>query len=198
MNRTGKLVALAELSPILVFFLAGQLTDFFSAVLLLMGTSIVAVAISWLHARHIPWLPIISTLFVLIGGAITVFFRAPDAIIIADTIYYAAGAALLYLGLSRHILILKHLFQVVFAITDHGWRILTWRWIIFLLLAAIANEAVRFLATPEFWIDYRFVKIIVILLFATYQFTLSRRYRLPEESTRWGLRRTLTTNDLVS
>jgi intracellular septation protein len=198
MNHTALLVAFAELGPILAFFVAGRLTDFFTAVVVLMSMSVVAVGISWFTARHIPWLPIVSTLFVLVGGFLTVFLRAPDAIIIADTVYYAAGALLLAIGLWRRTLLLKHLFQAVFAITDTGWRILTWRWIIFLALAAIANETVRILATPEVWVDYRFVKIMVIMAFATYQFTLSRRYRIREESNRWGLRRALNPKHLVS
>lgn len=198
MNRITLLVAFAELGPILAFFIAGRLTDFFTAVVVLMSTSVVAVCLSWLLTRHIPWLPIVSTLFVLVGGFLTVFLQAPDAIIISNTLYYAAGALLLALGLSRRILLLKHVFQVIFAITDTGWYILTWRWIIFLALAAIANETVRLLATPEVWVDYRFVKIMVIMAFATYQFTLSRRYRIPEESNRWGLRRALNPKHLVS
>ena len=186
MNLTAVVVAIAEIGPILAFFIAGQVTEFFTAVLVLMLASILASILSWVRVRHIPWLPIISTLFVVVGGAVTLFFHEPDAIIIADTIYYALGAALLYLGLLRHTLLLKHLFQAVFAITDAGWRILTWRWIIFLSLAAGANETVRIIATPEFWVDYRFVKIIIVLLFATYQFTLARRYRISSESTDWG------------
>jgi len=57
------------------------------------------------------------------------------------------------------------------------------------LLAAVANEIARATISPELWIEYRFYKSIVILLFSLWQFTLTRRYRIPTESNAWGLRK---------
>lgn len=192
MNRTSVLVTLAELGPVVAFFIAGRFVDFYVAVAILMSGTVIAVATSWYLERHVPLLPILSALFVLIGGAATLLFKEADAIIIADTVYYVLIASLLLSSLLHGQLILKNMFGLVLAISDEGWRILSWRWFWFMTAAAVANEVVRILATPEFWVDYRFYKTIVVILFACYQFTVSRRYRLPSESTAWGVRLPVT------
>jgi len=173
----------------LAFFIAGQLTSFFTAVGVLMGTTLAAVIISWLAARHIPWLPILSAVLVLAGGAVTLVYQAPDAIIVADTVYYILLTIGFSYSLYHRVFILKRLFAPVFAITDEGWQRLTRRWLWLVLLAAVANEIARASISPELWIEYRFYKSIVILFFALWQFTLTRRYRIAAESNAWGLRR---------
>lgn len=188
MNRTALLYLTTELGPILVFFVVGRLTDFFTAVAIFMGATALACLLSWRLEKHIPVIPIISALFVFVGGGVTLLYSAPDAIILADTVYYLCIAVVLGVSLSYRTQLLKRLFNAVFAITDHGWRILTWRWFVALIIAAVANEYVRHFASPDFWIDYRFYKTIAITLFASYQFTLSRRYRIPEQSNAWGIR----------
>lgn len=188
MNRTALLYLTSEFGPIFAFFIAGRLTDFYTAVGVLMGTTLISCIISWRVERHLPVIPLISALFVLVGGAVTLFTTSPDAIILADTLYYLGIASILGVSLARRTQLLKRLFHPVFAITDTGWRTLTWRWLVMLLIAALANEYVRTVAAPEFWIDYRFYKTIAITLFATYQFTLSRKYRIEGEANAWGIR----------
>lgn len=188
MTRVSWLYLISEFGPLVAFFVAGQVTDFFTAVAILMATTVVAVCISWFGARHIPWLPILSAVMVLAGGALTLIYQAPDAIIFADTMYYGTIALGLIVTLWRGTLIFKHLFAAVFAITDAGWRVLTWRWLIFLIIAATANEFARASLPPEVWIDYRFYKSIVLTFFALAQFQVARKYRIPEESNTWGLR----------
>jgi intracellular septation protein len=188
MNRTSVLALIAEFGPLLLFFIAGRVTDFFNAVIVLMVSTAAAVVLSWHLDRRIPWLPVISACFVLIGGFITVHWRAPDAVIFADTLYYASVALAILIPLLRGTLLLKVLFGTVFALSDDGWRVLSWHWFWFLLAASIANEIARFYLTPVAWIDYRLYKSLLVTLFALSQFTVSVRYRIPEESNRFGLR----------
>ena len=188
MNRTILMVGVAEFGPLLSFFIAGRFTNFFEAVAILMCAVVIAVSCSWYFDRRIPWLPIISGLFVLIGGFITLTFRAPDAVIIADTLYYLFIVTALGIAFVRGTYLFKKLFGVIFAITDDGWRILCWRWFWFLLLAAFANEVARYFLTPEAWIDYRFYKSIVLTFFALYQLTLTKKHRVEGISNKIGLR----------
>ncbi len=188
MNRTSLLAFISEFGPLVSFFIAGKLFDFYTAVAILMATTLAAVTLSWQLDRRIPWLPIISAFFVVIGGVVTLSLRVPDAVIFADTLYYASISGVLGVTLLRGRLLFKTLFHSVFAITDTGWKILSWRWFWFLLLAAVANEIARAVLSPEAWIDYRFYKSMVITAFALYQFTCSRKHRLPDEANSWGLR----------
>ncbi len=188
MNRNSLLALIVEVGPLLSFFIAGQFTDFFIAVSILMTTTFLAVGLSWHLGKRIPWLPIISALFVVLGGLITLYFQDPNAIIFADTLYYACIGGTLGISIYYKKPLLIKLFGSVFAITDSGWRQLTWRWCIFLLLAAVANELARNLLTPESWIEYRFFKSFIIVLFGMMQFRLSATTRLPGVSNKWGLR----------
>jgi intracellular septation protein len=188
MNKTSILALIAEFGPLVAFFIAGQLYDFFTAVSILMATTVLAVTVSWVLDRRIPWLPIISAIIVLIGGAITLIFKIPDAIILADTIYYGLVAVAIGSSLRYRKNFIEMLFGTIFALTPQGWRILAIRWCIFLIIAAIANEIARHFLTPDAWVTYRLIKSIAITLFAVAQFGLATHYRIPELSNRWGIR----------
>lgn len=188
MNLSTRLVIGAEFGPILLFFIAGRLTDFYSAVAILVGSTLLAILVNYWLERRVPWLPVLSALFVVFGGLITLIWSNPDAIIITDTLYYLTASSALGISLYRGTPLLKTLFGGVFALSDAGWWKLTWRWCVFLLIAALANELARYLLTPAEWIDYRFVKTIIITSFACYQLTLSKKYRLAEESNWLGFR----------
>ena len=177
-----------EFAPVVAFFVAGQLLSFSGAVLVLLLTTIMSIMIAWLYHRHIPVTPLASGALVLVTASITLYFDTPDAIILADTIYFWGLAAAIVAGFWRKKHLLEHMFDKTFAITTQGWRVLSMRWFIVLLLAGIANEYVRFAYTPEFWIDYRFTKILIIAAFSFYQFTLARKYRIEGEANAWGLR----------
>ena len=69
-----------------------------------------------------------------------------------------------------------------------GWYILARRWVLIFLLGGILNELVRQFGTPDLWVHFKVLKVITVACFGFYQFTLSKKYRIPEESNEWGLR----------
>ena len=188
MNRSSFLHIIAEFGPVFAFFISGQFTDFFGAALVLVISTVFACVVMWLLDRHIPVVPLVSAVFVIGGGSLTLYLQNPDALILADTVFYLTMAIAIIVPLWRGWLIMKSVFGNVFAITDEGWRKLSLRWFYFLILAALANDAVRILFTPEVWIDYRFFKVILVTAFAFYQFTLSSNYRIDGEANKLGLR----------
>lgn len=177
-----------EFAPLVVFFVAGQLVDFRGAVLILLITTVISITVGWSYHRVVPVMPLVSGVLVLITGILTVYFNKPDAIILADTIWFWGLAVLIALGFRQQTHFLERMFDKTFAITRTGWNHLSCRWLIALLFAGAANEYVRITMTPEFWIDYRFTKILLLMLFSLYQFTLARKYRIESESNAWGLR----------
>lgn len=178
----------AEFGPVVAFFTAGQLLPFTQAVAVLVVTTILGLILSWLNFGRLPVLPLWSGVIVIITGTLTIYFQMPDAIIIADTIYFWLFAALVAIGFYRPTHFLERLFDETFAITPAGWRRLSQRWLVVLIIAGFANEYVRMTMTPEFWIDYKFTKVILLTMFSLYQFTLARKYRIEGESNIWGLR----------
>ena len=190
MTRAAAINLLTEFTPVLAFFVAGQFYSFFVATAILLIFTVAALAVSWLHDRSIAFFPIFSGIFVVVSGLITLYFKEPNALIFADSLYYFVVAGIIGVGMLRDRLFLKWLFERTFAMADAGWRILSWRWLIAFVVAGIGNEIVRIFLTPEVWVDYKFVKVILIAGFGFYQFTLSKRYRIPEISNEWGLRLT--------
>ena len=177
-----------EFFPIIAFFIAGQIYSFEEAVMVLLIATIFSLAVAWLHHRRIPIMPLASSVLVLITGTLTIYFNKPDAIILGDTIWFWGLAILIIVCFRKQPHLLERMFGRAFAISRTGWTQLSWRWLVVLILAGAANEYVRIMMTPEFWIDYRFVKILLIMVFSLYQFTLARKYRIEGESNSWGVR----------
>lgn len=190
MTKAAAIHLLTELAPVSVFFIVGQFYDFLTCVLILVMTTLGALFISWIYERRLPFLAIFSTLFIVVFGLITLVYKSPDVFIFADSLYYFTCAAAVGYGLLRRHLYLKWLFERTFAMSDEGWYILSLRWLYLFIFAGVANELVRILFTPDIWIDYKFLKVLLIAGFGMYQFTLSRRFRIPELSNKWGLRLT--------
>jgi len=187
-NNKAVLHLINEFAPVVAFFVTAQLFSFYTATAVLMTSTVAALIAGWLLERRLPVLPIISGVFVFISGFITICYKTPDALIVADSLYYFLMGTTILAGLFFKLNILKSIFDSTFAMYDEGWNILAARWILIFLLAAAANETARFTLSPEEWINFKVLKIITITAFGIYQFTLSKRYRIPEESNTWGFR----------
>lgn len=188
MNKKAFLHLLNEFAPVMVFFISAQFYSFYVATGSFMVATLLALLTGWIAERRLPLFPIISGVFVISSGLITIFYHKPDALIFADSLYYFLMALISVVGLHYNINILKRIFENTFAMHDQGWHILTMRWIMIFIAAGIANELARAFLTPEEWVNFKVLKVLTVALFGFYQFTLARRYRLPE-ATSWGLRR---------
>ena len=188
MTKAAAIHLLTEFSPVLAFFIVGQFYSFYIATAVLLTFTVVALAIGWIYEKRIALMPIIASLFVIIPGYMTLQFQSPGILIFGDSLFYFLMAAAVGGGLLVNRLFLKAIFEATFAMADEGWRILSLRWTVAFLLAGIGNEIVRIYLTPEIWVDYKFVKVIIVALFGIWQFRLSRRYRIPGVSNEWGLR----------
>lgn len=188
---------LSDSVPILVLYIASRFYEFFTAVGIFVVATIITIGLSWWYVRRLPLLPVVVGVFVIVFGSLSIFFQNSNVIIFADSLYYFLGSLILLTSYRSNTLILRSFFGDIFALTEQGWRILTLRWGIFFLLIAMSNEAVRILATPETWIDFKFYKLFFIILFGIYQFSVAKKYRIVSESNRLGLRTKTRSNDNV-
>jgi intracellular septation protein len=189
MKHHASLHLLNEFAPVIAFFITAQIASFYTATAVFMAMTVLALSLGWYVERRIPLFPIITGFFVLISGAITLWNHAPDALILADSLYYLSMGFFIWGGLYFfRINLLKHIFASTFAIEDAGWLLLARRWVVIFLLAGLANEIARHFLTPEAWVHFKVLKVITVGMFGFYQFTASRRYRIPELSNEWGLR----------
>jgi len=188
MNARALLHAGYELAPIFIFFIAGQLVPFLTAVWIFVVATAVSLVLGWTVSRHIPIMPLASALLSIGAGILTVYFNQPNAIILADTIWYWGLAIVVAVGFFTPKHFFEYMFDEAFAMQRVGWVKHARRWFVMLIIAGAANEYIRIMMTPEFWIDYRFTKVILLTIFGFYQFSLARKYRIKGESNQWGFR----------
>lgn len=173
---------LCEFVPIVTFVLASEYFGFFKAVSALIVATLLSTAISWYTEKHIPKFGITAAISILLFGVLTLIFDNPFFIIVKDTIYYAGFGVALGIGLYLRRSVFKFFFADFFAITERGWKMLETRWAVFFLLLAVANEVSRRVFEPEAWVEYKLAIVVVTWVFGFYQFTLSKKERLPEAS----------------
>ena len=189
MNKKALLHLSNEFAPVFAFFIAAQFCSFYFATAVLIVSTLVALGLGWYFEKRFPVFPIISGFFVVVSGVITIVHHTPNALIFADSLYYFLMGIVIALGLAFQVNILKLIFERTFAMQNIGWLILARRWIIIFLLAGTANEIARHTLTPEVWVNFKVLKVITITIFGFYQFNLSKKYRIPEISNEWGLRK---------
>ncbi len=169
-----------EFGPVGVFFFVYYLTDFLRAALSLGVATMVALLVSWAVNRRVPWFAVFSGTVTILTSLLTYIYTEPWMLIVKDSVYYFLFAFLLGMSLWKRRGLFHTFFGHIFMVTEEGWRILERRWFVFFLLAGTANELVRMYLTVDEWVIYKQVIVVVFLIFGLYQFTISKRHRLPE------------------
>lgn len=177
-----------EFGPMVVFVVVYYLSSFFVAVAVTVAAVAVATLVAFFVESRVPWFPIISSASIVVFGIVSLLTKNEMVYMLQDTLANAGFALCLGLSVRYQKPILKTFFQHVFALSDEGWRILTKRWAIFYTVIAIGFEIVRNLGTTEQWVEYKACVIVATILFGCYQFRLSHRMRLTDESKWLGLR----------
>jgi intracellular septation protein len=188
-NALGKvLLSLSiEFGPIIVFLVASELLTFMQAASAFVAATAIALTASYIEQKRIAWFPLIAGVIIIVSGLLTILLDDPFYLIIKDTMYNGIFAVVLIVGLFFRVGLLKYLFDGLFAITDRGWRILSLRWAIMFTLLAVANEIARAQLEPNVWVVFKASATLVTIVFALYQFRLSKQERLPESSA-WGMK----------
>lgn len=188
-NKLGKLLLglSIEFGPIIVFLVTSELLPFIQAAAAFVVATCAALTASYIEQKRIAWFPLIAGVIIIISGLLTVVFDDPFYLIIKDTIYNGVFAVVLFVGLMFRVGILKYLFDGLFAMTDRGWRILSFRWGIMFTILAVTNEIAREQLSPDSWVVFKGGATLVTMAFALYQFRLARKERLPH-STPWGMK----------
>ena len=139
MNQVVKL--LLEIGPLVVFFIANAHYGIFIATAAFMAVAAVAIPSMWLLERRLPVMPLVSGLFLLAFGGLTLILQDETFIKLKPTIVNLLFAAILTGGLVRRVQLLKLLFGSVMNLHDRGWRLLTRRWIIFFFDTRISQRS---------------------------------------------------------
>jgi len=183
MQQPHPLVKLAiEAGPLAVFFIANAKAGIFVATGAFMAAILVALAASWWIERRLPTLPLVTGVFVLVFGGLTLWLQDELFIKLKPTIVNGLFALILFGGLALDKSLLKPLFSAAFELTDEGWRKLTFRWALFFVALAILNEIVWRSLSTDAWVNFKVFAIMPLtIVFSLAQLPLINKYRPAEQ-----------------
>jgi intracellular septation protein len=168
---------LLEVGPIVVFFTVNSYRGIFWGTGAFMVATLIALLASRTLMGRIPIMPLVSGVFVLVFGGLTLLLQDELFIKMKPTIVNSLFAAILFTGLIYNKSLLRYVFGEVFFLTDAGWRILTQRWGLFFVFLALLNEIVWRTSSTEFWISFKLWGIMPLtMLFAVSQLGLLKRH----------------------
>ena len=99
-------------------------------------------------------MPVVTGVFVLFFGGLTLFLQDPDFIKLKPTIINLVFAFILLGGLKFNKIFLKIAFQS-FKLKDQIWKKLTLRWSFFFIFLAFLNEIVWRNFTNDEWVFFK-------------------------------------------
>ncbi len=168
-----------DYGPLAVFFAAYLARDLLTATAALMAATAVALALSLLIARRIPWMPLATAITVGVFGGLTLWFNDETFIKMKPTIIEALFSLVLFGGLAIGRPLLKPLMGAAWPMDDTGWRRLTLRFAFFFAAIAVLNEIVWRTQSTDFWVAFKVFGIMgLTLLYAIAQAPLMKRYAL--------------------
>jgi intracellular septation protein len=175
LNPLLKLVL--DLGPLLLFFFANSHYGIFAATATFMVAVLVALAVSYVITRHLPIMPVVTAIIVVVFGGMTLILHDATFIKVKPTIIYALFGAALLGGLMFNKPLLGVVFDSLFQLTEEGWRKLTWRWTIFFFALAVLNEIVWRNASTNVWVDFKVFGVVPLtFVFAALQYPLMKKY----------------------
>lgn len=161
---------LVDIGPLIIFYVAESYSDIFTATKFLMVACLVAFAVSWHMSRKIALLPILTLVFALIFGGLTLLFDNDIFIKIEVTATNALLGIFLIGGMYFEKSLLKILFGDFANLDDEGWKKITWRMGWFFIAIAILNEIVWRSVATDLWVTFRVFGILGL----TFIFLLSQ------------------------
>ena len=145
--------------------------------------TIVSIIIVWVLEKKVPMVPLFGGILITLFGGLTIYFDNPIFIYIKPTIINIIFGLFLLLGkyFTKDSLLKKILGKTI-LLTNDGWRILNYRWMIFFFTLAILNELVWRTQSEEFWVNFKVWGILPItFIFTAFQVPIINKYKLDEK-----------------
>ena len=172
---------LIDIGPLAVFFIFYTRSGLQASILPFMIATIIAVLFSYILEKKIPIMPTVGATIVLIFGGLTIYFDNEVFFKMKPTIINFLFAAVLYAGTIIKKPLLKYLLGAALKLEDLGWKILTQRWIGFIIALAILNEIVWRTQSTDVWVNFKVFGILPItFIFTLTQFPLIKKYQVED------------------
>jgi intracellular septation protein len=166
-----------EAGPLVLFFVINSQAGIMPATAVFMVATLVALAVNYAKERRLPTMPLITGVFVLVFGGLTLILDDDFFIKLKPTIVNSLFGLALFAGLALRRNLLKILLQAALQLDNEGWRKLTWRWAWFFIALAVINEVVWRTQTTDFWVAFKLWGIMPLTLaFSALQVPLILRH----------------------
>lgn len=163
-----------ELGPLVVFFLLNSKANslfgnepsrnIFYATGGFMAATAISLAYSYVKFRKIPTMPLVTGVFVMVFGTLTIWLQDDQFIKVKPTIVNALFAVALLGAAAMGKPVMKQLFDGAFNLTDKGWMVLTVRWGLFFVLLGVVNEVVWRNFSTDFWVSFKLFGIMPLTM----------------------------------
>ncbi len=170
-EREQPLLKLAlELGPLLIFFFGNLRGEWLAktfpalgaiggplliATALFMVATVLSLVISKIVFHHLPMMPFVSGIVVLVFGSLSIWLQDETFIKMKPTIVNTLFGVVLLGGLLFGRSLLGYVFNAAFQLDDEGWRKLTLRWGFFFLFLAVLNEVVWRNFSDAAWVNFK-------------------------------------------
>ena len=159
----------------------GERAGIFVATAVFMVAIVAALVVSYVMTRHLPVMPMVTAIIVLVFGSLTLVLHDEHFIKLKPTIIYLLFGGVLLGGLAFGKPLLSMVFDSVFHLTEEGWRKLTVRWALFFFALAVLNEIVWRTQSTDVWVSFKVFGVVPLtFLFGALQYPLLTKYATPE------------------
>jgi intracellular septation protein len=173
---------ITDFGPLLIFFVVYSKSgnNLSTAIPPLIVATIIAVLISYIAEKKIPYIPLIGGIIISVFGGLTLFFNNPGCLYMKPTIINIFfGFALTFEKFFTKEHILKKILGRSISLSDEGWKIMTIRWVFFFFALALLNEYVWRTQTEEFWVNFKVWGILPItFIFTAFQMFLINKHKI--------------------
>jgi intracellular septation protein len=161
--------------------LAGPHAGIFTATVIFIPAVLIALAIGYAKTRHLPIMPVVTAIVVVVFGGATLILQDEQFIKLKPTIVYVLFGSVLLGGLAFGKSLLGMVFDSMFNLTEEGWRKLTLRWALFFFALAVLNEVVWRTQSDSVWALFKLAGVIPLtLVFAALQYPLLTKYAVQD------------------
>ena len=173
---------ITDFGPLLIFFTVYYKSEnnLIVAIPPLIVATLIAVLVSYVIERKIPYLPLVGGIIISVFGGLTLYFNNPVFLYMKPTVVNIIFALILFTGktfFNKNFL--KFFFQKAFQIDETGWNKLNNRWMLFFIFLALVNELVWRTQTEVIWVNFKVWGILPLtFIFTAFQIPLINKHKI--------------------